>query len=229
MNRGVKKANNFLKDQKLLAVQFDKSCGFCVMKQATYSDKLKEILSSSQFDPRNGESKDITMNSEKLVNIFLHHLMKQGQINGKIYHRLRTNGLQRARLYALAKVHKSCTPLQPVFSIPGSSYENLDKFFSPFFGKLPGVNIETDSKDARAALEATKLDEEELVVSRDSKSLYADVPVEEAIEIALKELYSSDEVDLNINEKEGRKISCHCYQKSTDPGIILNFPSCAPF
>ena len=50
------------------------------------------------------------------------------------------------------------------------------------------------SKDARAALEATKLDEDELVVSLDVKSLYTIVPVEEAIEIALEELYSSDEV-----------------------------------
>ena len=58
---------------------------------------------------------------------------------------------------------------------------------------MPGANIETNSKDARAALEATKLDEDELVVSLDVKSLYTNVPVEEAIEIALK-LYSSDEV-----------------------------------
>ena len=66
--------------------------------------------------------------------------------------------------------------------------------FSPFSEKLPGANIETNSKGARSALEATKLDEDELVVSLDVKSLYTNVPVEEAIEIALKELYSSDEV-----------------------------------
>ena len=53
MDRGVKKANDFLKDQKLPAVPFDKGCGFCVMKQTTYSDKQKEVLSSSQFEPRN--------------------------------------------------------------------------------------------------------------------------------------------------------------------------------
>ena len=38
------------------------------------------------------------------------------------------------------------------------------------------------------------MDEDELVVSLDVKSLYTNVPVEETIEIALKELYSSDEV-----------------------------------
>ena len=108
--------------------------------------------------------------------------------------RLRTNGSQPARLYGLAKVHKIVTALRPVLSIPGSSYEKLNKFHSPLFGKLPGANFETNSKDARAALEATKLDEDEPVVSLDVKSLYTNVPVEEAIEIALKDLYSSDEV-----------------------------------
>ena len=120
--------------------------------------------------------------------------MKQGEISEKIYNRLRTTGSQPARLYGLAKVHKIGTPLRPVLSIPSSSYENLNKFLSPFFEKLRGANIETNSKDARAALEATKFDEDELVVSLDVKSLYTNVPVEEAIEIALKELYSSDEV-----------------------------------
>ena len=120
--------------------------------------------------------------------------MKQGKISEKIYHRLRTTGLQPARLYGLVKVHKIGTPLRPVLSIPCSSYENLKKFLSPFFGKLPGANIETYSKDARAALEATKLVEDELVVSLDVKNLYTNVPVDEAIEIVLKELYSSDEV-----------------------------------
>ena len=120
--------------------------------------------------------------------------MKQGKISEKIYHRLRTTGSQPAMLYGLAKVHKIGTPLRPVLPIPGSSYENLNNFLSPFFGKLPGANIETNSKDARSALEATKLDADELVVSLDIKSLYTNVLVEEAIEIALKELYSSDEV-----------------------------------
>ena len=41
--------------------------------------------------------------------------------------------------------------------------------------------------------EPLKLDEDELVVSLGVKSLYRNVPVEEAIEIALNELYSSNE------------------------------------
>ena len=53
--------------------------------------------------------------------------------------------------------------------------------FSPFFERLSGADIEKNSKD-------------ELVVSLGVKNLYTKVPSEEAIEIALKELYSSDEI-----------------------------------
>ena len=50
------------------------------------------------------------------------------------------------------------------------------------------------SKDVKVALEAVKLCEDELVLSLDVKSFYTNVTVEEAIEIELKELYSSSEV-----------------------------------
>ena len=114
--------------------------------------------------------------------------MKQGKTSDKIYQRLRSTGSQPARLYGLAKVHKNHTPLQPVLSIPGSSYENLNRFLTQFFQKLPGANIE----DARKALESLTLKDNEQILSLDVKSLYTNVQVGEAIEIALRELYSSN-------------------------------------
>ena len=101
--------------------------------------------------------------------------------------------MQTARRYKLPKVHKNGSSLWPVLSIPGSSYENLTKFLSPFFQKIPGANIETNLEDSRITLEATKLDEYEPVVSLGVKSLCTK-PVEETIGIALREVYSSDEV-----------------------------------
>ena len=47
MDRGVKNANDLLEDQKLIAVPFDNCCGFCFMKQTTYSDELIIILCQS--------------------------------------------------------------------------------------------------------------------------------------------------------------------------------------
>ena len=60
------------------------------------------------------------------------------------------------------------------------------------FQKLPGANIETNTRDFRKALESLSLEDDEQIVSLDVKSLYTNVPVGEAIEIALRELYSSN-------------------------------------
>ena len=110
--------------------------------------------------------------------------MKQGETSDKIYQRLRSTGSQPARLYVLAKVHEKDTPLRPVFSIPACSFENLNRFLTPFFQKLPGANIATNTQDARKALES--LEDKEQIVSLDLKILYTNVPVREVLEIALK-------------------------------------------
>ena len=60
MDRRVKNFIDFLEDQKVLAVRFNKSCCFCVMKKTTNSDKLNEILKASQFEALNGKSDDLT-------------------------------------------------------------------------------------------------------------------------------------------------------------------------
>ena len=75
-------------------------------------------------------------------------------------------------------------PHRPLQSIPGLFCQYpvaVAKNVSPFFKRLPSANFETKSKDTRAALEATKLDEDELVVFLYVESLYTNVPVEETI------------------------------------------------
>ena len=47
--------------------------------------------------------------------------MKHGTINEKIFQKLKTIGLQAARLYGLANVPKNGTLLRFVLSVPGSS------------------------------------------------------------------------------------------------------------
>ena len=192
MDRRTKKLMIFLSDQKLLAAPFQKGNGFCVLKQTRYSAKLNEISRASQFENRKELSDDLSIKTEKLINSNLHQLLKQGKINEKIYHRLRTTRSQPARLFGLAEVQRNGTPLRPVLSVPGSSYENLNKLLFRFFETLPGKNIETNSKYARTALEATELDEDELVVSlRCCKFVER---MRKRLKLRFKELYSSDEV-----------------------------------
>ena len=88
---------------------------------------------------------------------------------------MRSKGGQPARLYGLAKVHKAETPLRPVLSVPGSSYENLKEMLAKFFDNIDGANIETNTKEARKPIENIALDPVETIISLDAKSLYTNV------------------------------------------------------
>ena len=85
------------------------------------------------------------------------------------------------------------TPLRPVLSLPGSSCYNLNKVLAKFFEKIEGANIDTNSLDAREILESTNHEPNENSISLDVKSLFTNVPLKEAIDIALRKLYKQYE------------------------------------
>ena len=90
-------------------------------------------------------------------------------------------------------MHKVITQLRPVRFLPGSSYHNLNKVLAKIFEKIEGANIETNQLDATEFLESTNLEPHENLISLDVKSLYTNVPLKKAIDIALRKLYEQDE------------------------------------
>ena len=168
---------------------FDKGVGFCVMKKETYKKKLKELLQAEQFSERKNLTDSVIMKIEKDINKELLAMKKKDEISEAMYNRLRSTGAQPARLYGLAKVHKQGTPLRPVLSLPGSSYDNLNKTLAMYFDEIEGANIETNTQMAREILEKTELDSDESIISLDVKSFYTNVPLREVVGIALRRLY----------------------------------------
>ena len=61
-----------------------------------------------------------------------------------------------------------------------------------FFDNIDRENIETNNKEARETIENIALDPDETIISLDVKSLYTNVALREAIEIALQKLYSQE-------------------------------------
>ena len=192
-DRGVVERAKFLKDNDILAVPFDKCSGFCVMKRQSYHKKLPDVLDWTQFYEIASTMDNIALKIQKDINSALLDMKKSSLINKEVYQKMRSTGAQPVRLYDLAKVHKNGIPLRPVLSIPGSSYCSLNKFLTPLFDKVPGANIETSTLDARRNLESVILGFDENIVSLDAKSLYTNVLVIEAIKMALRSLFSSDD------------------------------------
>ena len=61
-----------------------------------------------------------------------------------------------------------------------------------FFDKVSAAYIETSTLNARRKLESLKLGPDESIVSLDVMSLYTNVPLNEATEVALRSLYCSE-------------------------------------
>ena len=114
-DKSVEKARKYLKENRLLAVPFDKGVGFCVMKKETSEKKLKDLLPAEQYSERKNLTDSVIMKMGKDINKELLAMKKKDEISEVLYTRLRSMGEQPARLYRLAKVHKQGTPLRPVF------------------------------------------------------------------------------------------------------------------
>ena len=111
------------------------------------------------------------MKIEKDISKELLAMKKKDEISEAMYNRLRSTRAQPARLYGLAKTHKQGTPLRPVLSLPGNSYDNLNETLAKYFDEIEGANIETNTQMAREILEKTELDSDEGIISLDVKSL----------------------------------------------------------
>ena len=64
----------------------------------------------------------------------------------------------------------------------------MNKTLAKYFDENEGVYIETNTQMAREILEKTELDSDESIISLDVKSLYTNVPLKEAVQIALRRL-----------------------------------------
>ena len=119
-DRAVKMVTFYLKKNNLKAVPFDKGAGYCLMSAGDYSERLLEVLNGEQFKPfDDSRKKDALIAIESTFNRNLMSLVRAGKISSDLYSKCRSTGVQPARLYGLAKVHKQKTPLRPVLSLPG--------------------------------------------------------------------------------------------------------------
>ena len=167
------------------------------MTERDYHERLRGVLSRPQFVESIlcwAQKKPVVLQIEEKFNKTIAQLKHRGSIDTDFYNKVRSSGGQPARLYGLTKVHKKDTPLRPVLSIPGSCYEPITNELAKWFEKLPEAQVETSSSKIKAGITAATLDDDEVMLSLDVKSLYTNAPVEESTELAADLVYSRDVV-----------------------------------
>ena len=117
---------------------------------------------------------------------------ERDEISDQLKSKMRSTGGQPSRLYVLAMVHKAETTVRLILSLPSSSHESPNKALAKFFDNIDGANIEINTKDATETIENIALDPDETIIPLDVKSLFTNVLLKKAIEIALQKLCSHE-------------------------------------
>ena len=192
-------------------------------EKGTYNEKINTILQLPQFEkyhkPRKNAKHPVLKEQERVVDI-LKELQEAGSIELSLYQKLKPTGSQPARLYGLAKVHKTIIPARPVLSMPGSCYFKVAEEVAEWLSIVDECKINSSTEKISAMLKSVSLEDDEELVSFDIVSLYRNVPVIKAIEVCADLLYSgryeTPPVDKETFIKLAKIASCDVFMLTHD-------------
>ena len=173
------------KNKSLYIAKFDKGNGVHIDDHNKYVTKMNTILAdTTKFKEYklhgNAKNHPVIIEEDKF-NRSLQQLRKIGKIDDAILSRVRSTGAQPARLYGLAKVHKSKSdpPYRPILSMTRSYKTNLakwlDNLLKPFIPKEYNIK---DSFSFVNELHNINIDtNQHILVSLDVVSLFTNIPV----------------------------------------------------
>lgn len=194
LTRDEKRALTSLRENNNIVIaKADKGNVTVVLDKEDYEDKANEILLAAPFQKID---KDGTKQTERKLNHTLKTLLDKKVIDKELYNNLRVSpGCSKpACFYGLPKIHKTGVPLRPIVSHVGhplyNTAKHLGRLLSPFSKTMP--SFVENSAHLAEILRTTSIDDDEILVSFDVKSLYTSVPVKQALD-SVEKLLSSDQ------------------------------------
>jgi len=107
-------------------------------------------------------------------------------------YQIRPRHKQPPRINGLPKIHKADTPLRPIVSCVNTFAYDLSVFLADILSPLTGNSNFTVKNSAYFASTtiSEKIQEHEIMVSFDVESLFTNIPIEGAVQPALRKLES---------------------------------------
>ena len=168
-------------DKSITILQADKGNATVLLDTDDYVKKAMDLLSHPPFRKL---KRDPTTRNEKRVNDCIKRLQDRGAIEQTTAKTLRVpgNGTRPSLFYGSVKIHKADNPLRPIVSTVGSATYAVSKLvsriLSPYAREAPSYI--DNSSDFIAKLKDITIDDDEVMVSFDVKSLFTSVPTKGA-------------------------------------------------
>ena len=199
----VKSLKSLAADKSLVICKPDKGRGVVVLDRSDYVNKVTNILSDSSRFRLVSDSiiKTITQVEDK-INRFLSKMKRLTLISETLYNSLFVSGSLPGILYGLPKVHKTGTPIRPIFAACNTPSYNISKFLVPVLSPLTRNEYTVSNSYDFSSMLGNLPDCENLcMASFDVESLFTNIPLHETIDICLDSLFCSSDHVIGLPKK----------------------------
>ena len=182
----------------------DKSNTYVIMNAEDYTSKLNNLVHNEKFEETN---LDLIDNIKKEANTLIQDINKSAN---KIIFKPLIGSFKPGYIYGAPKIHKNINdpPLRPIVStIPTPTYEISKTLNNIIISYMPNTYSIGSSKEFIAILSGydNKIPFNNIMASLDVESLYTNVPLEEAINVALTYVYENEKMPPPDISKENLK------------------------
>ena len=135
-------------------------------------------------------NKDLTDRLTRKLSEKLFTLKRSGYLPEAVYNKIRTRHKQPPRIYGLPKIHKADVPLRPIVSCVNTFAYDLSAYLAKILSPLTGKSMYTVTNSAHlvSTVSNETISDNEIMVSFDIESLFTNVPIDAAVEVALQKL-----------------------------------------
>ncbi|XP_071794470.1 uncharacterized protein [Asterias amurensis] len=183
--------NDLRRDPSIHILKADKGNATVVMDRTEYDQIVQSILDTDTYVRL--KKNPIPLVERKLAAKLL-SLNRSTAISTPLYRHLRPSASKCPRFFGQPKIHKPDKPLRPIVSSRGSPTYNLaqhlTKLLHPLVGKTP--HHVPNSAGFIDIIKGIELQSSDILVSFDVKSLFTNVPTDEACQITLAVLEQDD-------------------------------------
>ena len=217
-----------LRNKGLALMRPDKGNGTVVMTSSQYQERMGDILEdATKFKKIKSEIDWNDDNGRNKVTSTIKTLVQEKQLPPQALE-LIPSGCVIPRLYGLAKVHKQNVPLRPVLSMTGSAYHSASRFvdehlLKPIVCEFDQFTVK-DSLEFQEKITSMNLEDGEVCMSFDIKSLFTSIPVNQTIDIICDTWYRGSRPPPKLHENSLSEENCRRLLSTlaTDVEFVFN-------